>query len=170
MLRDRTFENLKTISCRAPPVVKGDDTLRLRSLGVVRIKDPIPDGIIKPFQLKDVTCKVTKRTTDSDRKFLLRIQVSIPDSEVLQGRHVGMDIGGRYPAATADEYGNERLYAHSGGGCARYKGDKIDNLRKELSRYSKGSRNYKKVRRTLKRESFCLSTSTRRRRPAAEST
>ena len=42
-------------------------------------------------------------------------------------------------------------------GCARQKGDKIDHLRKELSRYVKGSRNHKKAKRVLSRESRRIS-------------
>ena len=42
-------------------------------------------------------------------------------------------------------------------GCARQKGDKIDHLRKELSRYVKGSRNHKKAKRVLFRESRRIS-------------
>ena len=42
-------------------------------------------------------------------------------------------------------------------GCARQKGDKIDHLRKELSRYVKDSRNHKKAKRVLFRESRRIS-------------
>ena len=42
-------------------------------------------------------------------------------------------------------------------GCAREEGDKIDHLRKELSRYVKDSRNHKKAKRVLSRESRRIS-------------
>ena len=42
-------------------------------------------------------------------------------------------------------------------GCARKKGDKIDCLRQELSRYVKGSRNCKAAKRVLSRESRRIS-------------
>ena len=113
--------------------MKGDGSIQLTKLGAVRVKTEMPEGRLVSFQLKDVTKKFTGRTKDGDRKFLLLVQVNVPDPEPMAGKTAGVDYGGAIPAATSDEHGNERLYRHSGG-CARQKGDKIDHLRKELSR------------------------------------
>ena len=156
MRRHDKSERLKTLSCRKEPVIKGDDSIQLVKLGIVRVKGVFPEGRMTSFQLKDVTKKFTGRTKDGDRKFLLLVQVKVPDPDPVVGRIVGVDYGGTIPAATSDEYGNERLYRHSGG-CAREKGDKIDCLRQELSQYVKGSRNYKAAKRVLSRESRCIS-------------
>ena len=51
---------------------------------------------------------------DGDRKFLLLVQVNVPDPEPVAGKTAGIDYGGAIPAATSDEHGNERLYRHSG--------------------------------------------------------
>ena len=145
-------ERLKTVSCRREPKMKENGSIQLTKLGVVRVKTGMPEGRLVSFQLKDITAKFTGRTKDGDRKFLLLVQVHVPDPEPAAGKTAGVDYGGTIPAATSDEHGNERLYRHSGG-CAREKGDKIDCLRQELSRYVKGSRNHKKAKRVLSRES-----------------
>ena len=150
--RNDKSERLKTISCRREPKIKGDDSIQLTRLGLVRVKTEMPEGRLVSFQLKDVTTKFTGRTRDGDRKFLLLVQVNVPDPEPVVGKTAGVDYGGTIPAATSDEHGNERLYRHSGG-CAREKGDKVDRLRKELSGYVKGSRNHKAAKRVLSRES-----------------
>ena len=152
MRRGNKSERLKSLSCMTEPKIKGDGSVHLTKIGMVRVKSELPEGRLVSFQLKDVTKKFTGRTKDGDRKFLLLVQVKIPDPAPATGRLTGVDYGGTIPAAVSDENGNERLYRHSGG-CARQKGDKIDHLRKDLSRYVKGSRNYKTARRTLSRES-----------------
>ena len=156
MRRNDKSERLKSLSCRREPKMKGDGCIQLTKLGVVRVKTEMPGGRLMSFQLKDVTKKFTGRTKDGDRKFLLLVQVNVPDPEPVAGKTAGIDYGGITPATTSDEHGNERLYRHSGG-CARQKGDKINHLRKELSRYVKGSRNHKKAKRVLSRESRRIS-------------
>ena len=145
MCRGKKSEKLRTISCRAEPKIKDDGPVHLVKIGAIRVKSEFPEGRPASFQLKDVTTKFTGRTRDGDRKFLLLVQVKIPDPAPATGRLAGVDYGVTIPAAVSDEDGNEMLYRHSGG-CARQKGDKTDMLRRNLSRYVKGSRNYKATR------------------------
>ena len=137
MRRGKKSERLRTLSCRAEPKIKDDGSVHLVKIGVIRVKSEFPEGRLASFQLKDVTKKFTGRTKDGDRKFLLLVQVKIPDPAPATGNLAGVDYGGTIPAAVSDEDGNEMPYRHSGG-CARQKGDKIDMLRKNLSRYVKG--------------------------------
>ena len=114
MRRNDKSERLKTLSCRREPKMKGDGSIQLTKLGAVRVKTEMPEGRLVSFQLKDVTKKFTGRTKDGDRKFLLLVQVNVPDPEPVAGKAAGVDYGGAIPAATSDEHGNERLYRHSG--------------------------------------------------------
>ena len=103
-----------TLSCRREPKMKGNDSIQLTKLGIVGVKTEMPEGRLVSFQLKDVTKKFTGRTKDGDRKFLLLVQVNVPDPGPMAGKTAGIDHGGTIPAAISDEHGNERLYRHSG--------------------------------------------------------
>ena len=81
MRRNDKSERLKSLSCRREPKMKGDGCIQLTKLGVVRVKTEMPGGRLVSFQLKDVTKKFTGRTKDGDRKFLLLVQVNVPDPE-----------------------------------------------------------------------------------------
>ena len=55
MRRNDKSERLKSLSCRREPKMKGDGSIQLTKLGVVRVKTEMPEGRLVSFQLKDVT-------------------------------------------------------------------------------------------------------------------
>ena len=129
-------------------------TITLPGLGAVRLKEGIPEGEMRPFQMVDVIKKVTCKTTDADRQFALHLQLKVPDPEPASGVRAGMDLGVRHLAAAVDEDGNESLHNVSGG-CKRYDGDRIDKSRSEQSRHRRGSGRWNKsgykIRKELKK-------------------
>ena len=141
---------LHALTTRAAPTLHENGIVRLPGIGTVRLRSAMPDGMIKSFQMVDITGKITRRTTPRDRKFMLHVQVDVADPQPAVGKHAGMDRGINNLVAVSDSHGNERLY-NLPSGCRRYKGDKVDRMRLEQSRHRPDSRAWKRRGRDIKR-------------------
>ena len=115
------------------------------------MKEGIPKGEHRSFQMIDCTRKVTCRTTDADHRFILHVQLEIPDPRPAAGNQAGMDLGVRHLAAIADECGNETLH-NVAGGCRRRDGDKVDRMKSEQAGHKKGSRAWRKAGRQIRKK------------------
>ena len=131
--------------------MRDPSTAFLPGLGNVRLKEGIPNGEPRSFQMVDCTRKVTCRTTDADCQFILHMQLEVPDPRPAAGNQAGMDLGVRHLAAIADECGNETLH-NVAGGCRRRDGDKVDKMKSEQAGHKKGSRTWRKAGRQIRKK------------------
>ncbi len=150
---DKKITRLRSLNSRGRPKLRDNGCVFLPGLGEVKPRTTMPEGRLVSFQMIDVTDKVTRKTADFQRKFRLCLQTEIPDPEPADvgGKIAGLDLGVRHLAAVADSHGNERLY-NVPGGCRRHGGDKIDRLRARRSKYKRGSREWGKTGRVIKKE------------------
>ena len=147
----RTPALLHSLTSRGTPKMRDPSTVFLPGLGNVRLKERIHKGEPRSFQMVDCTRKVTCRTTDADRRFILHVQMEVPDPRPAAGNQAGMDLGVRRLAAIADECGNETLH-NVAGGCRRHDGDKVDKMRSERTNSKKGSRSWRNLGRKIRKE------------------
>ena len=131
--------------------MRDPSTAFLPGLGNVRLKEGIPNGEPRSFQMVDCTSKVTCRTTDADCQFILHMQLEVPDPKPAAGNQAGMDLGVRRLAAISDECGNETLH-NVAGGCRRRDGDKVDKMKSEQAGHKKGSRTWRKAGRQIRKK------------------
>ena len=142
---------LHSLASRGTPKMRDPSTVFLPGLGNVQLKEGIPKGEPRSFQMVDCTGKVTCTTTDADRRFALHVQLEIPDPRPATGNQAGMDLGVRRLAAIADECGNETLH-NVAGGCRRRDGDKVDRMKSEQAGHKKGSRAWRKTGRQIRKK------------------
>ena len=142
---------LHSLASRGTPKMRDPSTAFLPGLGNVRLKEGILKGEPRSFQMIDCTRKVTCTTTDADRRFILHVQLEIPDPRPAAGNQAGMDLGVRHLAAIADECGNETLH-NVAGGCRRRDGDKVDKMKSEQASHKKGSRAWRKTSRQIRKK------------------
>ena len=140
-------ELLHSLVSRGTPKMVDRVTVKLPGLGAVRLKEGMgknaPEGELRSFQMVDITGKVTCRTTDTRRQFMLHLQLEVPDPAPATGPKAGMDLGVKHLAAVVDEDGNETLHDVAGG-CKRHDGDKVDRMRSERSGHRHGSGQWRK--------------------------
>ena len=142
---------LHSLASRGTPKMRDPSTAFLPGLGNVQLKEGIPKGEPRSFQMIDCTRKVTCRTTDADHRFILHVQLEIPDPRPAAGNQAGMDLGVRHLAAIADECGNETLH-NVAGGCRRRDGDKVDRMKSEQAGHKKGSGAWRKTDRQIRKK------------------
>ena len=142
---------LHSLASRGTPKMRDPSTVFLPGLGNVQLKEGIPKGEPRSFQMIDCTRKVTCRTADADRQFILHVQLEVPDPKPATGNRAGMDLGVRRLAAISDECGNETLH-NVAGGCRRRDGDKVDRMKSEQASHKKGSRAWRKTGRQIRKK------------------
>ena len=154
---------LHSLASRGTPKMRDPSTAFLPGLGNVQLKEGIPKGEPRSFQMIDCTRKVTCRTTDADHRFILHVQLEIPDPRPAAGNQAGMDLGVRHLAAIADECGNETLH-NVAGGCRRRDGDKVDRMKSEQAGHKKGSGAWRKTDRQIRKnfEGYPTASTTKR--------
>ena len=136
------------LSSVRPPAKKDTHLVFVPGYGTVETTKPVdPAWEMRSFKIVDVTDKVTRRTTPSDRKFELHVAVRV---EVKPRRPTGVirgvDVGGKHMAVTADTAGRVAVHdvAH------RKLLFEIRALKSVRDRHPKGGRRWRRLNKKIR--------------------
>ena len=153
--RDSLFKmkgEQRSLSVLRNPVYKGNNTVMLPGIGIVKVHGDVKGLDMRSFQLVETTKKTTKRTESHNRTYRLHIQIRTKAPDPSESAVVrGVDMGIVHGAATVDLGTGRHAFHDLPKDCRRAKNDDLSRMYSELSR-KRGGRGNRKIRQDTKKD------------------
>ena len=136
----------KSLSVFKCPIYKGNNTVMLPGIGIVKVHGDVEGLDMRSFQLVETARKTTRRTKDCHRTYRLHIQIGVRAPKPSEYAVVrGVDMGIVHGAATVDLDTDHHNFHDIPKGCRRAKNDEISRMQAGLSQ-KRGGRGNRSIR------------------------